>query len=85
MPFMVTTVDNPYNYFTQFDQWYEYDTRMGYHTLSFFARIVRTSEDLSPADQEAAFDDAVNEIIEHNVLGLYRKVEDTTEQQLNNN
>ena len=85
MAVMVTTVDNPYNYFTQFDQWYEYDTRKGHNTLSFLARIVRTSNDLAPADQEAAIDDAVNEIIEHNVLGLYSRVEDTTEQQLNNN
>lgn len=77
--YMVTTTDNPYNYFTQFDEWLAFDTRKGYHTLSFLARIVRTSDELSEADQEAAFDDAVNEIVEHNVLGIYRKVENTTE------
>lgn len=77
--YMVTTTDNPYNYFTHFDEWLAFDTLMGYHTLSFLARIVRTSDDLSEADQEAAFDDAVNEIVEHNVLGIYRKVENKTE------
>lgn len=78
---MVTTTDNPFDYFTQFDQWLAYDTSKGYHTLSFLARIVRSSDDLSDADQESAIDDAVNEIVEYNVLGIYRKVEekDTTE------
>lgn len=80
---MVTTTDNPYNYFTQFDEWLAFDMRKGYDTLGFLARIVRSSDDLSEADQEAAIDDAVDEIVKYNVLGIYRKVEDTTEQQLN--
>lgn len=75
---MVTTNDNPFNYFTQFDQWLAFDTAKGYHTLSFLARVVRSSDDLSDPDQEDAIDIAVNEIVQHNVLGIYRKVEDPT-------
>lgn len=71
---MLTTVDNPWNPFTNFREWNAWDLAAGYHTMGFLARIVRTSEDLSEPDQEAAIDKAIDEIVEHNVLGLYRKV-----------
>lgn len=77
---MVTTTDNPYNYFTQFDEWLAFDTRKGYDTLGFLARITRSSDDLSEPDQEAAIEAAVEEIVKYNVLGIYRKQADTTEQ-----
>lgn len=72
--YMLTTVDNPYDPFTQFDMWFAYDTRAGYHTAAFLARITKTSEDLSEADQSLAIQLAIEEIVEENVLGLYRKV-----------
>lgn len=82
---MVTTTDNPYNYFTQFDEWLAFDTRKGYDTLGFLARIARTSDDLPDEVNEDAIEAAVEEIVKYNVLGIYRKQADTTEQQLNNN
>lgn len=75
---MVTTVDNPFNYFTQFDEWRAFDERHGYNTLSLLARIVVTSDELSEADQQQAIDDAVDEIVEENVSGLYRKTYDNS-------
>jgi len=74
MEHMLTTVDNPYNPFTQFDEWYAYDQASGYNTSSFLARIVRSSDDLSEADQSLAIEQAIDEIVEENVLGIYRKV-----------
>ncbi len=71
---MLTTVDNPFDPFTQFDEWYAYDLSQGYHTSAFLARIVRSSEELSEADQSAAIEAAIDEIVRENVLGLYRKV-----------
>lgn len=75
---MLTTVDNPYDPFTQFDEWRAYDERHGYNTLSFLARIVVISDDLSEADQSDAIEDAIEEIVSENVLGIYRKVEEKT-------
>lgn len=72
--YMLTTVDNPYNPFTEFDDWYLFDNIHGYDTTSFLARIARTSDDLSDVDQELAIDQAIEEIVQENVLGLYRKV-----------
>lgn len=71
---MLTTVDNPFNPFTQFDEWYAFDEAAGYRTTSFLARVVVTSDELSEADQNVAIENAIDEIVKENVLGLYRKV-----------
>lgn len=71
---MLTTVDNPYNPFTQFNEWFAFDVQAGYNTAAFLARIVKTSDELSDADQSQAIEDAIEEIVSENVLGLYRKV-----------
>lgn len=71
---MLTTIDNPYDPFTQFDEWFAWDTRAGYHTLNLLARVARTSPDLSEADLAQAEEDAIDEIVLYNVSGVHRKV-----------
>jgi len=71
---MLTTVDNPFNPHTHFDEWYAWDVNHGYGTSAFLARIVKTSEDLSEADQSLAIEMAIDEIVRENVTGMYRKV-----------
>lgn len=74
MSTMITTTDNPYDPFTQFDEWYAYDVSMGYHTLAYLARIAVSSEELSESDDDKATENAIDEIIKYNILGIYRKV-----------
>jgi hypothetical protein len=74
---MLTTVDNPFDPFTQFDEWFAFDQRSGYFTTELLARVVNTSDELSEPDQSQAIEDAIDEIVNENVLGLYRKVEQT--------
>lgn len=71
---MLTTVDNPYDPFTNFDEWNAYDMRSGYNTMAFLARVVVTSHELSDADQELAIELAVQEIAKENVSGVHRMV-----------
>lgn len=71
---LVTTIDNPFNPFTQFEDWYRFDEDHGYHTCAYLARIADTSYELSDADYEKRIDQAVDEIVEMNVLGIYKKV-----------
>ena len=75
---MLTTLDNPYNPFTQFDEWFEFDTSKGYNTCSYLARITKTSDSLSEADEDAAILLAIDEIVSLNVLGIYLKVTRST-------
>lgn len=72
---MLTTVDNPYDPSTNFDEWLAYDTAHDYNTMNFLARVLVTSEELSEADQDAAVEHAIDEIVLYNVNGLYKKVE----------
>ena len=72
---MLTTVDNPWNPFTHFDEWIQFDERSGYFTTQYLARLTLSSPDLSEVDQSDAIEQAIDEIVEQNVLGIYRKVE----------
>jgi len=72
--YMLTTVDNPFDPFTRFDEWLAYDTRMGYHSSAFLDRIAIVSSDLSEADQSLAIQNAIDEIVEENVSGMWIKV-----------
>jgi hypothetical protein len=72
--YMLSTEDNPYNPFTHFDEWNAWDVRAGYHTTSYLARIIITSDQLSEADQDQAYHDAVDEILSENIRGIYMRV-----------
>lgn len=77
---MLTTVDNPFDPFTKFDEWRAFDEGApGYYTMAFLARIANTSDELSEADQESAIELAIDEIVKENVLGIYRKVSQNLE------
>jgi len=72
---MLTTIDNPFSPFDDFPAWYTYDVTSGYHTSAFLARILKDSDQFSEADQDQAIEDAIDEIVEENVLGIFLKVE----------
>lgn len=74
--YMLTTIDNPFSPFTQYDEWYAYDVAQGHHTCSYLARIVKTSDDISLEDELIAIDNAIDEIIKLNINGLYRRVKE---------
>lgn len=71
---MLTTIDNPYDPFTQYDEWFAFDTQKGYNTCSYLARIAKTSDELSEQDEALAIEQAIDEIVRLNVLGIYLKV-----------
>ena len=70
----LTTTDNPYDPFDEFDKWYLWDVQHGYHTSAYLGRVARTSGDLSEADDNLANEQAIDEIVELNLVGIYRKV-----------
>lgn len=69
----ITTNDNPYDYFTQFKQWLDYDRQMGYFTLEYLARIVRLAPDLSEEEEQIEIESAIDSIIEWNG-DVYKKI-----------
>lgn len=73
--YMLSTADNPFNPYTQWDDWYLWDYNNGYHTPAYLARMVITSYNLSEADQHLAITDAMDRILELNLTGNYIKVD----------
>lgn len=70
----LTTEDNPFNPHTQFDQWRAYDEQNGYNSCAYLARVAKSSDDLSPLDQAIDIEEAIDAIVELNVLGIYKKL-----------
>lgn len=71
---MLTTVDNPFNPFTNFEAWKNFDESKGYNTCAYLARIAKVSDELSEADENQAIQQAIDEIVKMNILGIYKKV-----------
>lgn len=71
---MLTTIDNPFSPFTQWDEWVRYDEDKKYFTCAYLARIAKTSDELTDSDYEQAIENAINEIISLNINGLYAKI-----------
>ena len=44
---MLTTKDNPFDPFEQFDSWLRFDMDKGYNSCSYLARIAKTSDQLT--------------------------------------
>lgn len=71
---MLSTVDNPYNPFDQFDSWLRYDKDLGYNCCEVLDRIVLIREDMSELEKDAEYERAIDEIVKHDFLGIYVKV-----------
>lgn len=71
---MLTTIDNPYDPFTQFDQWYAYDEQKGYNTCEYLGRIASTSSEFADEQNLKEIEEAIDEICKLNILGIYKKV-----------
>ena len=72
--FMITTADNPFDPFDQFDDWYQFDEDAGYHTMNYLARIVEESDWKTERENNEALNEAVKEIARMNITGNYRLV-----------
>ena len=48
---MLSTSDNPYNPWTQFDSWYNWDQMMGYNLSGYLARFTNNLSGMSEEDE----------------------------------
>ena len=71
---MLSTIDNPFNPFTQWDEWRRYDEDHKYFTCAYLARISKTSDDLTEVEYDSVIQNAIKEILDLNINGMYKKV-----------
>ena len=71
----ITTVDNPYDPIKQYDEWLNFDMiELGYNTCAYLSRIAHTSDQFTDDENDAEIERAIDEIIEVDPFGLYKKV-----------
>ncbi|MBO5318990.1 MAG: hypothetical protein J6B01_04785 [Ruminococcus sp.] len=79
---MITTVDNPYDYFTQFKEWYMYDMEKGYNTCGYLDRVVELlggiKDDMTQKEEDNLIAKAIDEIFQYNPCSdMYRRITNT--------
>ena len=70
----LTTFDNPYDPFTQFDLWFAFDVEKGYYSCSRLARVAKISEEMTEKEVSEEIERAIDEIIQYDFLNIYKKV-----------
>lgn len=76
--YRLTTFDNPYDPFTQFDSWFLYDVEKGYNTCAYLDRVLNEApSNQDPSD--SAISEAIDEIVKNDIFNMYKKVSRTLE------
>ena len=70
----LTTFDNPYDPFKQFNSWFLFDIEKGYNSCGYLARIARSTDQMSDAENEEEIERAIDEIIQYDFMNIYKKV-----------
>lgn len=73
--YMLSTADNPFNPFTQFDEWFAFDEGKGYCSSEYLARVMEDVTDMDEHERILATNIAIEEILRYNLTGNYIKVD----------
>jgi hypothetical protein len=76
--YMLSTVDNPYNPFDDFIQWFMFDTEKGYNSCSRLDRIAKYTDDMTQKEVDEETERAIDEIIKYDFMDVYIKVSKNT-------
>lgn len=72
----LTTSDNPFHPWKDFDKWYHWDISHGYYTSEYIMRIADVDLNQPPYLQQMDVNAAVDEIYALNLTGNYVLLED---------
>ena len=70
---MLTTIDNPFDPFEQFDEWLMFDKQKGYNSCERLMRIAKISDDMSSVEIDNEIERAIDAIIDYDFLNVYKK------------
>lgn len=70
----LTTFDNPYDPFKQFDEWFLFDVQKGYNTCNYISRIAKLDDSMSEEEYNSEVERAIDEIIKNDFLNIYKKI-----------
>lgn len=81
----LTTLDNPFNPFTDWENWYAFDKKMGYNTCQVLAAEAGVSIEQSFQDSEEDLDIAMRNMVQSDVFGFWIIVNEETAKKLISN
>lgn len=70
----LTTIDNPYDPYEQFDQWYQYDLDHGYNSSGLLMRLAETSSQFTDNENAYEIEKAIDKIVANDPLNIYKKL-----------
>ena len=71
---MLTTIDNPYDPFDDFQRWFHFDVSHGYNCSGLVDLYSSVTTDLTESIRAKDTERAIDRAVELNPLGIYRKV-----------
>ena len=69
----LTTFDNPFDPFEQFDSWFLFDVVKGHNSCGLLGRIARTSDQLSDEENDEEVERAIDQIVKYDYEHKYCK------------
>ena len=69
----LTTFDNEFSPFDDFDKWLMYDIEKGYDCCGRLDRLLEVEDDMSSVEVEMAIEKAIDRIIDLDILNIYKK------------
>ena len=74
----LTTIDNHYNPFVDFNKWFLRDVELGYNTCGKLARQAHVSNALTEQENDEIIESAIDSIIQNDFTNVYQKIYDPT-------
>lgn len=77
----LTTLDNPYSPYDQFEQWYQYDVDHGYNSSGLLMRLAQTSSQFTDNENAYEIERAIDRIVAADPLNIYKKLKMTVKDE----
>lgn len=67
----LTTVDNPWSFFDDYDNWWQFDVTNQYNCESITDRVANVTDDMSTIEVRAAIEEGIVNFVKADPLGIY--------------
>ena len=80
---MISTKDNPFDPFDDFNAWLLFDKEKGYDSNERVARLAHITEDMTEEESDKEFERAMDRLIEIDPLDIFIKIRRKSEPNAN--
>lgn len=70
----ITTIDNPFDPFEDFESWFSFDCEKGYYTCSRLARLANIEENMTEEEEDKEIERVTDRLIQLDPLDIYKKI-----------